>query len=291
MCIPPLFGTFIQIAFLPRTGLNRSWVSPNQTSSLYYREKARVLSKINNSLGTKVPPTSSFSLVLGLFGTCRRIGFLNYYRQIWPAGRLLIMANGARYGSQIGLRETSMWSSLHGLQQLLCRIAVASSIEYVINSPFALPYTAGAAKLTPAFLRAQVENLRPPVSIPAGPWGPAPGGIARMILKGCQISIQFEIAGRTKKILPTHIQKDWPIVSAFISGVFGRSIVELTTVPLRNIGNFRNIGFSTQEAIMRTLSFPLLSSGINILAKGLSFGTVLALIEVIESTVRPELRR
>ena len=288
MCIPPLFGTFIQIAFLPRTGLNRSWVPADHNSNSYCSTKARVMSRLSPSLGAKVPPASSFSLVHGLFRTCCQVGFLNYYKQIWPAGRLLIIANGARYGSQIGLKETSAWSSFGPIQKLLCRIAVASSVEYVINSPFALPYTAGAAKLTPAFLTAQATNHRPPVPIPAGRWGAAPGGIPRLLLKGCQISIQFEIAGRTKKILPGSVQKDWPIASAFISGVFGRSIVELATVPLRNIGNFRNIGLSTRDALVRTMAFPLLSSGINILAKGLSFGTALALIEVIESVMRDE---
>ena len=261
----------------------------DQSTNSYYRAKSRVLSKINPSLGANVPPTSSFGLIVGLFRTCCGMGFSNYYRQIWPAGRLLIVANGARYGSQIGLKETDAWSSLNSLQQLSCRIAIASGVEYIINSPFALPYTAGAAKITPAFLAEQAANQRPPVPISAGRWGAAPGGIPRMLLKGCQISIQFELAGRTKRILPTSILKDYPITSAFISGVFGRSIVELATVPLRNMGNFRNIGLTTREALVRTLAFPLLSSGINILAKGLSFGTALALLEVIESGVRPKL--
>ena len=285
ICIPASFGTFIQIAFLPRTGLNRNWISTEQSTNFYYRAKARVMSRIHPSLGRKVPPASSFSLVRGLFGVCRDMGFVNYYRQIWPAGRLLIVANAARYGSQIGIKETDLWSSFDPLQRLLCRIVVASSIEYILNSPFALPYTAAAAKLTPAFLTAQSVNRRPPVAVSVGPWGVAPGGFPRMLLKGCQISIQFEIAGVTRKVLPSSLQKDWPVISAFISGVVGRSFVELATVPLRNIGNFRNIGLSIQQSVVRTLAFPLLSSGINILAKGLSFGTALALIEVIESTV------
>ena len=56
-------------------------------------------------------------------------------------------------------------------------------------------------------------------------------------------------------------------------------------MPLRNLGNFRNIGYSTGESMLKVLCFPLLSSGINVLAKGLSFGTVLGLKASIDAIV------
>jgi hypothetical protein len=91
------------------------------------------------------------------------------------------------------------------------------------------------------------------------------------------VGVQFSIADRTKLWLPRWFREDWPVANAFCSGVLARSMVEVATVPLRNLGNFRNIGFTTAESMLKVLSFPLLSSGINVLAKGVSFGTVLGL--------------
>ena len=51
----------------------------------------------------------------------------------------------------------------------------------------------------------------------------------------------------------------------------------------RNAANFRNIGYSSSETGFKVYCFPLLSSGVNVLAKGLSFGTVLALGKAIEA--------
>lgn len=121
--------------------------------------------------------------------------------------------------------------------------------------------------------------------VPLGALGPAPGGIPRFLLKGTQVGVQFSIADRTKFWLPQGFRDDWPIANAFCSGVVARSIVEVATVPLRNLGNFRNIGFTTTESMVKMLSFPLLSSGINVLAKGLSFGTVLGLKAGIDAIV------
>lgn len=59
----------------------------------------------------------------------------------------------------------------------------------------------------------------------------------------------------------------------------------MATVPLRNAANFRNIGYSVAETGFKVYSFPLLSSGINVLAKGLSFGLVLGLNQAIASVV------
>lgn len=111
--------------------------------------------------------------------------------------------------------------------------------------------------------------------VPLGKLGPAPGGIPRFLLKGTQVGVQFSVADRTKYWLPKGFRDEWPVANAFCSGVMARSIIEVATVPLRNLGNFRNIGFSTAESMVKVLCFPLLSSGINVLAKGLSFGTVL----------------
>ena len=283
MTIPPLCGTIVQIFFLPRTGLNKSWVPLADSPIMYFRGKGAIWSRFSSSVEPfKVPPTTSFSLISNLVTTAKQIGVPAYYRQLWPAGRLLIAANGARYGSQIGLKENRYWRKCSKLEKLSVRILTASSVEYMINGPFALPYTAGAAKITPLTLMERVKGGQPPLQIPVGKFGPAPGGIPRLLLKGCQISIQFEIAMYSQFWTPKHWQEDYPVFNAFLSGVAARSIVEVITVPLRNIGNFRNIGFSTREAIGRTLTFPLLGSGINVVAKGLSFGIAIALIKVVE---------
>ena len=121
--------------------------------------------------------------------------------------------------------------------------------------------------------------------VPIGKLGPAPGGIPRFLLKGTQVGVQFSIADRTKFWLPKAFRDEWPIANAFCAGVLARSIVEVSTVPLRNLGNFRNIGFTTAESMLKVMSFPLLSSGINVLAKGLSFGTVLAIKTGIDAIV------
>lgn len=283
----PLLGTLIQTFFLPRTGLNKSWISPAESRIFYFRQKSQLLQTVFPSQQIKVPPTTSLGLMTGLAQTCRKIGLLNYYRQLWPAGRLLVLANGARYGSQIGLKETSYFKGGTKAEQLLMRVVFASSVEYIINGPLALPYTAGAAKITPSFLLSQVKHSLPPLAIPFGRLGPAPGGIPRLVLKGCQISIQFEIARYSQHWTPVSFQQEWPIANAFLSGVMARSIVEIATVPVRNIGNFRNIGFSTRDAMFRTFSFPLLSSGINVIAKGMSFGIVLCSVKLIESSIFP----
>ena len=119
--------------------------------------------------------------------------------------------------------------------------------------------------------------------MPLGTLGPAPGGIPRLLLKGMQVGVQFSIADCTKLWLAPGFRGDWPIANAFCSGVLARSIVEVTTVPLRNLATFRNIGISTTESAAKVLCFPLLRSGMNILAKGLSFGTVLGIKAAIEA--------
>ncbi len=312
MTAPPALGTLLQIMFLPRTGLNRDWVPHCQSPIGYYRMKGRLLSAAIPSLTTiEVPPTTSMRLVSGLFHTARTIGIGSYFRYLWPSGRLLIAGNMARYSSQIGLGEIHFGSSLTAAQITLVRIGLASGVEYIINGPIALPYTAGAAKINPAceicshhtctlhptllgmlvgrlslvVLLKQAQEKRPPVPVPLGRLGPAPGGIPRFLLKGTQVGVQFSIADRTKYWLPMRFRDDWPVANAFCSGVIARSMVEVATVPLRNLGNFRNIGYSTGESMLKVLCFPLLSSGINVLAKGLSFGTVLGLKASIDAIV------
>jgi hypothetical protein len=151
MTAPPALGTLLQIMFLPRTGLNRDWVPHYQSSVGYYRMKGRLLSAAIPSLSNiDVPPTTSMQLVSGLFHTARTIGIGPYFRYLWPSGRLLIAGNMARYSSQIGLGEIQFGESMTAAQITLVRVGLASGVEYIINGPIALPYTAGAAKINPA---------------------------------------------------------------------------------------------------------------------------------------------
>ena len=282
---PATVGTLLQVAFLPRTGLNRDWVPHQQSPIWYYRAKGGLLGGLHPGSTTiiDVPPTTSFRLVGGLFQTAREVGWAEYYRQLWPAGRLLVAGNLARYSFQIGLDEIQLPDSTTPSQKLCIRVALAGCVEYAINSPFALPYTAGAAKINPDFLRSQAQRRLPPVPIPVGALKPPPGGIPRFILKGAQVGVQFSVADQTQTWLPKSFRESWPITNAFISGVLARSMVEVATVPLRNAANFRNIGFTNAETCLRVCSFPFLSAGINVIAKGLSFGMVLALNKSIDA--------
>lgn len=151
MTAPPALGTLLQIMFLPRTGLNRDWVPHYQSSVGYYRMKGRLLSTMIPSLPKiEVPPTTSLQLVSGLYHTARTIGIGPYFRYLWPSGRLLVAGNMARYSSQIGLGEIQFGESMTAAQITLVRVGLASGVEYIINGPIALPYTAGAAKVNPA---------------------------------------------------------------------------------------------------------------------------------------------
>lgn len=289
MTVPTTVGTLLQVAFLPRTGLNRDWIPHQQSPIPYYQAKGRLLARFHPRAAIEVPPTTSVRLVSGLLRTAHHIGWAEYYRQLWPSGRLLIAGNLARYSLQIGLNELQPPSSatLSATQKLGIRVAMASCVEYVINGPFAKPYTAGAAKITPDFLLAQAAARRHPLPIPVGSLKPAPGGIPRFVLKGVQVGVQFSVADQTRTWLPPSFRENFPITNAFLSGVLARSMVEVATVPLRNAANFRNIGFSTAESTFKVHSFPLLSSGINVLAKGLSFGMVLGLNKAIASVTEP----
>lgn len=112
--------------------------------------KGRLLNASFPSLQIEVPPTTSIRLVSGLFHTAHTIGWTTYYRYLWPSGRLLIAGNMARYSSQIGLGEIKFGESLTAAQITFIRVGLASGVEYIINGPIALPYTAGAAKINPA---------------------------------------------------------------------------------------------------------------------------------------------
>ena len=105
MTAPTVAGTLLQIAFLPRTGLNADWVPAGQSTVRYYRSKGRLLERLHPGQTVEVPPRTSAGLVAGLFRTACEIGAGGYFRQLWPAGRLLIAGNLARYSSQIGLNE------------------------------------------------------------------------------------------------------------------------------------------------------------------------------------------
>jgi hypothetical protein len=152
MTVPPALGTLLQILFLPRTGLNRDWVPYGQSPVGYYRLKGRLLSgtAIPSLAKIEVPPTTSMQLISGLCHTAHRIGWTTYMRHLWPSGRLLIVGNMARYSGQLGIEEIHLGDSLTASQILLVRVGLASGVEYIINGPIALPYTAGAAKISPA---------------------------------------------------------------------------------------------------------------------------------------------
>jgi hypothetical protein len=150
MTAPPALGTLLQIVFLPRTGLNRDWVPHEQSPNGYYRLKGRLLSAALPAAKIEVPPTTSLRLVSGLFQTANTIGWGTYWRYLWPSGRLLIGGNMARYSFQIGLGEIDFGDTLSATQLTVLRVGMASGVEYFINGPLALPYTAGAAKINPA---------------------------------------------------------------------------------------------------------------------------------------------
>ena len=151
MTVPPALGTLLQILFLPRTGLNRDWIPYGQSPVGYYRLKGRLLGTAIPSLTKiEVPPTTSMQLVSGLFHTAHKIGWTTYMRHLWPSGRLLIAGNMARYSGQLGIEEIHLGDSLTASQITFVRVGLASGVEYIINGPIALPYTAGAAKISPA---------------------------------------------------------------------------------------------------------------------------------------------
>ena len=49
MTIPPLCGTIVQIFFLPRTGLNKSWVPLADSPIMYFRGKGAIWSRFSSS--------------------------------------------------------------------------------------------------------------------------------------------------------------------------------------------------------------------------------------------------
>ena len=170
MTTPPALGTLVQVIFLPRTGLNRGWIPPQQSSIGYYRLKGRLLGTAMPWVTTiEVPPTTSVQLISNLFHTARAIGWTAYFRYLWPSGRLLVAGNIVRYSSQIGLGETMFGDALTASQITLVRVGLASGIEYVINGPIALPYTAGAAKITPKCTTCLHWTCLRAISIPTCP--------------------------------------------------------------------------------------------------------------------------
>ena len=264
-------STCFQIAFIPRVGLSDGWIKA-QHSSMYFRTKGQLFGQLTNQV-LPVPHSNSMTLLKDLLNAAKSAP--NHYLQhVWPAGRLLLAANLIRYGTQFTINDSSTFQQIPDQQKLLVRVFLGGMVEYLLNSPLSQPYTYAASRISPH----TILNKKPQ-AVQMGKLFGANGGVSRYFLKSAQIGVQFQLKDKTEQNIPQTTRDRYPLTSKFTAGFVSRSLIELTTIPVRNFAQYRNLNFSIQESFWRTIMFPCLGFGINVITKGISFGLILTLHE------------